>query len=122
MWRVKGRSPSRDSLDGFARSLYSSIPVESIVGDPINEQNLTVCYYEGYRESEEPFDHTLSYWENLFARAIFFILYEHAVFLFVWLVCWIIPDQPKSLKDKIKRENYLIQELLVRNRNGLKED
>ena len=32
--------------------------------------------YEGYRESNEPFDHTLSYWENLFARSIFLILYE----------------------------------------------
>jgi len=124
MWQLKGRAPGPDDpLDGYAASLYSAFNINELANNGTDiPDNLTQCYYEGQRDSTFPYELKITYWEDLFARALFFVIYEHAVLFCVWLLCWIIPDRPKSLMDKIKRENYLIHELMVRNRKAGKID
>lgn len=39
------------------------------------------------------------------------------VLLFVIFAVFIIPDVPSDLKQKIKREKYLIQEIMLRSRD-----
>ena len=69
---------------------------------------------------------TIDYWSDRYARVLFFILYEveaakiisiyliiqHAVFLTVWLIVWLIPNKPQSLKNMIKQEEYIVQTIL----------
>ena len=77
-------------LSGFAASTFSTFNVndfEENVG-PRSEvltgsqfENVTQCAYIGHRQRFEQdgqvsYEPTMSFWENIFARAIFFIVFE----------------------------------------------
>ena len=99
--------------------------------------------YIDYRSESPEYAKTASYWENIFARAIFFIIFEvsllqtvcnpslqqlfkiesncnfqHCVLIYVWIVAKLIPDEPGDLKENIKREKYLITEIMVKSRTN----
>ncbi|CAG5106103.1 Oidioi.mRNA.OKI2018_I69.chr1.g2683.t2.cds [Oikopleura dioica] len=110
VYAAMGKSENEDlPLAGFARSIYSvyQIPDDFVGGNP---ENYTECHYEGYRD--ENLEPTIDYWSDRYARVLFFILYEHAVFLTVWLIVWLIPNKPQSLKNMIKQEEYIVQTIL----------
>jgi hypothetical protein len=52
---------------------------------------------------------------------MFFVIFEHLVLVYVWLIQWLIPDEPKALKEKIKRENHIIAEILVKTRPAIEK-
>uniref|UniRef100_A0A3B3RBH5 Anoctamin n=1 Tax=Paramormyrops kingsleyae TaxID=1676925 RepID=A0A3B3RBH5_9TELE len=73
------------------------------------------CRYRDYRaspESEEPYAYTLQFWHVLAARLAFIIVFEHLVFTIKNLIAYLIPDLPKDLRDRMRREKYLIQEMM----------
>ena len=99
--------------------------------------------YIDYRSESPEYEKTAAYWENIFARAIFFIIFEvsllqtfynpslqqlfkikfkcnfqHCVLIYVWIVAKLIPDEPGDLKENIKREKYLITEIMVKSRTN----
>jgi len=88
--------------------------------------------YIDYRSESPDYEKTAAYWENIFARAIFFIIFEvsflhfvqsecnfqHCVLIYVWIVAKLIPDEPGDLKENIKREKYLITEIMVKSRTN----
>ena len=81
---------NEESMSGFAASTFSTFNVndfEANVG-PSSEvltgskfENVTQCAYIGHRQRFEQdgqvsYEPTMSFWENIFARAIFFIVFE----------------------------------------------
>ncbi|XP_067855317.1 anoctamin-4-like isoform X2 [Heptranchias perlo] len=76
---------------------------------------VTECRYRDYREpphSKEPYAYTLQFWHVLAARLAFIIVFEHLVFSIKNLIAYLIPDLPKNLRDRMRREKYLIQEMM----------
>ncbi|MBN3321994.1 ANO4 protein, partial [Atractosteus spatula] len=73
------------------------------------------CRYRDYREppnSKQPYTYTLQFWHVLAARLAFIIVFEHLVFTIKNLISYLIPDLPKDLRDRMRREKYLIQEMM----------
>ncbi|XP_062913667.1 anoctamin-4-like isoform X3 [Mobula hypostoma] len=73
------------------------------------------CRYRDYREppnSKQPYAYTIQFWHVLAARLAFIIVFEHLVFSIKTLIAYMIPDLPKNLRDRMRREKYLIQEMM----------
>ncbi|XP_040200254.1 anoctamin-4 isoform X1 [Rana temporaria] len=73
------------------------------------------CRYRDYRgppHGPEPYAYTLQFWHVLAARLAFIIVFEHLVFCIKNLISYLIPDLPKDLRDRMRREKYLIQEMM----------
>ncbi|XP_068128907.1 anoctamin-4 isoform X2 [Hyperolius riggenbachi] len=73
------------------------------------------CRYRDYRDpphAPEPYAYTLQFWHVLAARLAFIIVFEHLVFCIKNLISYLIPDLPKDLRDRMRREKYLIQEMM----------
>ncbi|XP_069760569.1 anoctamin-4-like isoform X3 [Narcine bancroftii] len=71
--------------------------------------------YRDYREppnSKHPYTYTIQFWHVLAARLAFIIVFEHLVFSIKTLIAYMIPDLPKNLRDRMRREKYLIQEMM----------
>ncbi|KAF7248460.1 Anoctamin-4, partial [Varanus komodoensis] len=71
--------------------------------------------YRDYRDpphSPVPYGYTLQFWHVLAARLAFIIVFEHLVFSIKHLISYLIPDLPKDLRDRMRREKYLIQEMM----------
>lgn len=73
------------------------------------------CRYRDYRGppwSSKPYEFTLQYWHILAARLAFIIVFEHLVFGIKSFIAYLIPDVPKGLHERIRREKYLVQEMM----------
>ncbi|XP_037109413.1 anoctamin-5 isoform X2 [Syngnathus acus] len=77
--------------------------------------SITTCRYPDYRYPPghvDQYTHTLQYWHIFAAKLLFIIVMEHVVFFVKFFLAWMIPDVPADVKDRIKRERYLVQEYL----------
>ncbi|XP_067422321.1 anoctamin-7-like isoform X2 [Emydura macquarii macquarii] len=79
--------------------------------------NHTMCRYTAFRDASG--NYTLFYWKLLAVRLGFIIAFEHVVFFFLRLIDWMVPDVPRSLELKIKRERYLAKQALADNQDVL---
>ncbi|XP_007497248.1 anoctamin-3 isoform X2 [Monodelphis domestica] len=73
------------------------------------------CRYRDYRAppwSSNPYELTLQFWHVLAARLAFIIVFEHLVFGIKSFIAYLIPDMPKDLSDRVRREKYLVQEMM----------
>ncbi|KAM9570381.1 anoctamin-4-like isoform 3-T4 [Salvelinus alpinus] len=80
-----------------------------------SEERSRYCRYRDYRASPwspVPYDFTLQFWHVLAARLAFIIVFEHLVFGIKSFIAYLIPDMPKSLCDRMRREKYLMQEMM----------
>ncbi|CAF4830476.1 unnamed protein product [Rotaria sp. Silwood1] len=72
--------------------------------------NLTICRYRDFRESNESnYSHTSIYWNVLAARLAFIIVFEHVIFFIIYIMEWLVPDIPKKIQNKIDHERYIDQ-------------
>ncbi|XP_077328399.1 anoctamin-4 isoform X2 [Lithobates pipiens] len=81
----------------------------------VNGAHVKYCRYRDYRgppHGPEPYAYTLQFWHVLAARLAFIIVFEHLVFCIKNLISYLIPDLPKDLRDRMRREKYLIQEMM----------
>ncbi|CAN8022420.1 unnamed protein product [Ixodes persulcatus] len=72
------------------------------------------CRYLDYREppgGPSQYQLTLTYWHIFAARLFFVVVFEHVVFSITGLVAAIIPDVPRSVQQRIKREQIVSQEV-----------
>ena len=53
------------------------------------------------------------YWEILAIKFAFVVVFENVVLLTKSCVAWIIPDNPKKLKEQMKREQTITQSLIL---------
>ncbi|XP_019712528.1 anoctamin-3 isoform X2 [Hippocampus comes] len=98
-----------------------------------NSSESEYCRYRDYRAppwSKVPYEFTLQFWHVLAARLAFIIVFEHLVFGIKSFIAYLIPDMPKDLCDRMRREKYLMQEMMYeaelehlqkeRKKNGLR--
>lgn len=76
--------------------------------------NLTTCRYHDFRQSEAPYSRTSMYWIILASRLGFVVLFENVVAVVMILVRWCIPDMPQDLRDQIRREAYITNEIIIK--------
>lgn len=70
------------------------------------------CRYPGYHEPHSPYAVTKQYWHVIAARLAFVFVFQYVVYACTKFVAWLVPDRPKLLELKIKREEFLAKESL----------
>uniref|UniRef100_A0A8C5RD56 Anoctamin n=1 Tax=Laticauda laticaudata TaxID=8630 RepID=A0A8C5RD56_LATLA len=103
------------SLSLFLVSDFEHHSEPSSNGSELSDASLKYCRYRDYRDpphSPVPYGYTLQFWHVLAARLAFIIVFEHLVFCIKHLISYLIPDLPKDLRDRMRREKYLIQEMM----------
>uniref|UniRef100_A0A8D0SWR6 Anoctamin n=1 Tax=Sus scrofa TaxID=9823 RepID=A0A8D0SWR6_PIG len=82
---------------------------------PSEKRDFTTCRYRDYRnppDHEDKYFHNMQYWHVLAAKMTFIIIMEHVVFLMKFLLAWMIPDVPKDVLERIKREKLMTVKIL----------
>lgn len=80
-------------------------------------KNVTECYYQDFRY---PYDHPMKYqrttefWNITAARLLFVLVFENTVAIVMLLVRWLIPDVSSELRDQIRREAYITNEIIIK--------
>ncbi|ELW71575.1 Anoctamin-4 [Tupaia chinensis] len=103
------------SLSVFRISDFENRSEPESDGSEFSGTPLKYCRYRDYRDpphSLMPYGYTLQFWHVLAARLAFIIVFEHLVFCIKHLISYLIPDLPKDLRDRMRREKYLIQEMM----------
>ncbi|XP_033619755.1 anoctamin-4 isoform X2 [Fukomys damarensis] len=103
------------SLSVFRISDFENRSEPESDGSEFSGTPLKYCRYRDYRDSPHalvPYGYTLQFWHVLAARLAFIIVFEHLVFCIKHLISYLIPDLPKDLRDRMRREKYLIQEMM----------
>lgn len=75
------------------------------------------CRYPDYREppgTDKQYERTYLYWYILAARLGFVLLFENFVAIVMIFVRWAIPDMSGKLRDKIRREAYITNEIIIK--------
>ncbi|KAH7938586.1 hypothetical protein HPB51_028897 [Rhipicephalus microplus] len=110
------------SLHGFVNFTLSSFDTSDFDNDTRPDKAtldgvvVRECRYKGYREppgSEKEYELTATYWYIFAARLIFVVVFEHVVFFVKWLVAALIPDVPRSVQQRIRREQIVEQNLIA---------
>uniref|UniRef100_A0A2K6G389 Anoctamin n=1 Tax=Propithecus coquereli TaxID=379532 RepID=A0A2K6G389_PROCO len=82
---------------------------------PWENRDFTTCRYRDYRyppDHEKKYFHNMQFWHVLAAKMTFIIVIEHVVFLVKFLLAWMIPDVPKDVVERIKREKLMTVKIL----------
>ncbi|CAH3023696.1 unnamed protein product [Porites evermanni] len=105
-----------NSLSYFNVSDWDTL---NLTGEPddkyaYQELNYTMdfCRYPGYHEPHAPYAVTKEYWHVIAARLAFVFVFQYVVYACTKFVAWLVPDRPKLLELKIKREEFLAKESL----------
>ncbi|KAL4642129.1 anoctamin-5-like [Arapaima gigas] len=112
------------TMEGYISNSLSIFNISDFPPNSTSRQNMklpwfnnstTICRYRDYRfppGHENQYAHSLQFWHILAAKLSFIIIMEHVVFTVKFFVAWMIPDVPEDVKERIKRERYLIQKEL----------
>ncbi|XP_057372131.1 anoctamin-7-like isoform X1 [Daphnia carinata] len=89
------------SMDGYVNFTLAISPKGSMI-EP--------CYYRSFRDEDGNL--TAFYWKLLVVRLAFVVIFEHFVFGVCRLIDAVVPDVPKTLAIKMKRDRYLAKQIL----------
>lgn len=114
---------SRDhTLRGFVNFTMSAFDTSDF-DDETRPENATLdgivvreCRYLDYREppgSKQEYQLTLTYWHIFAARLFFVVVFEHVVFFITSVVAALIPDVPRSVQQRIRREQIVAQDIIA---------
>ncbi|CAH1155880.1 unnamed protein product [Phaedon cochleariae] len=96
----------------------SDFPIESAPVSP--SINVTVCRYAEYRnpynhpDPAQKYKRPIIYWHILAARLAFIVVYQNLVSFVMTAVEWLIPDISRKLNDRMKREAYRTNEIIIK--------
>ncbi|XP_018606828.2 anoctamin-6 isoform X3 [Scleropages formosus] len=109
------------TMEGYINGSLSVFDIRnfSTESEPLTKpywfQNITTCRYRDFRYPPGhpwEYQHNIYYWHVIAAKLAFIIVLEHVVYLTKFILCYMIPDVPLAVKEKIKREKYLTQVIL----------
>lgn len=83
---------------------------------PPTSNTTTVCRYPDYRlppGNPDQYKYAPIFWHILAARLAFVVVFENVVCVIIMFIKWIIPDMSFRLKEQIRREAYVTNELIV---------
>lgn len=104
------------SLEGYLNHSLAYMDTKDLDLTLPPATSLKYCRYPDYREppwSPNKYDKTTMYWNVLVARLAFVVVFENVVVLVVLLVKWCVPDTPARLKEQIRREAYITNEIII---------
>ncbi|TRZ01780.1 hypothetical protein DNTS_025603 [Danionella cerebrum] len=102
------------SIQDFSNS---SKPREEIT--PAWFNNITTCRYRDFRNPPghyNQYEFSIYYWHVIAAKLAFMIVVEHIVYFTKFMLSYMIPDVPEALKEQIRRERFLTQDILHQTR------
>lgn len=67
----------------------------------------TYCLYSGYFDSSPPYKQNKHYWHVIAARLAFVFVFQFSVYVITNFIAWLVPDVPRILELKSKREKHL---------------
>ncbi|KAJ8687984.1 hypothetical protein QAD02_023779 [Eretmocerus hayati] len=110
------------TLEGFLEASLSKFNTSddalasSSNGYSIYYPNNTICLYPDYREppeSKDKYKYKELFWYILAARLAFVVLFENLVAGVIIAVQWCIPDMSPKLRNRIRREAYVTNEIII---------
>lgn len=114
------------SLEGylnFTLSYFDPADFEGFPGSSGSGQGQMVkvvgrCRYYDFRHppeaGAEAYEKTSAYWVVLAARLAFVVIFQNFVGLSVMAIRWMIPSVSRDLRDRIRRESYLTNEIIIK--------
>ncbi|XP_007955105.1 anoctamin-5 [Orycteropus afer afer] len=101
-----------DPLRGYINNSLSVFLIADFTNRtaPTEKRDILTCRYRDYRyppEHELKYSPNMQFWHVLAAKMTFIIVMEHVVFLVKFLLAWMIPDVPKEVIERIKREKLM---------------
>ncbi|XP_076445347.1 anoctamin-1-like isoform X2 [Babylonia areolata] len=79
--------------------------------------NIQECRYRDFRnppDHENKYEYSDVYWHVLTARLAFVVVFENVVVVVTSMIAWLIPDVPALLKEQIRREAYITNDIILR--------
>ncbi|XP_061708885.1 anoctamin-1 isoform X3 [Cydia pomonella] len=106
------------SLENYVNHTLADFNVTVLEHVPPNARdsyNETTCSFPGYWHSGDDHNYERSnlYWHNMGARLAFVVVFENVVALVMIIVRWAIPDMSGDLRDRIRREAYVINSFIL---------
>lgn len=83
----------------------------------VTTYNATICRYPDFREppwSPNAYEKSSMYWLILAAKLGFVVVFENLVAVVMIFVRWCIPDMAHELRDQIRREAYITNEIIIK--------
>ncbi|KAJ8915650.1 hypothetical protein NQ315_003434 [Exocentrus adspersus] len=107
------------TLDNYLNSSLSYFNTSDFFNETRHhEWNSTeICRYPDYRElprTPNEYQTTAMFWKILTARLAFVVIFENVVVFVMIIVKWCIPDVPEKLRDQIRREAYITNEIIIK--------
>ena len=65
--------------------------------------------YPGYFDMNPPYKQNKHYWHVIAARLAFVFVFQFSVYLITNFIAWAVPDVPKDLDLKVRREKHLVK-------------
>nr|XP_020455350.1 anoctamin-6 isoform X2 [Monopterus albus] len=105
------------TMQGYINSSLSIFNTSDFSDDskPLESYNITTCRYRDFRYppgDPRQYEYNTYYWHVNAAKMAFIIVVEHIVYFTKFVLSYIIPDVPYTVKEQIKREKYLTQVIL----------
>lgn len=105
----------------FNTSDFATPPTEHFLasqGDLPGKEYVEICRYKDFRNPPDGDDRgyrrSTEFWHILAARLAFVVIFENAVVVVTSLIAWLIPDVPAVLKEQIRREAYITNEIVLK--------
>lgn len=80
--------------------------------------NVSSCRYPEYRNPPDhpdlPYKRPTIYWHILAVRLAFIVVFQNVVGLLTMTVQWCLSEKPRKLRERIKREAFLTEELIIK--------
>lgn len=116
-WKVS----STGTLDGFVDFSLSYFDVKDYDegvrhGNTSGLLGAQYCRYTDHRTPpwvENQYKRTSQYWEILVWKFAFVLFFENVIAFLMTLIRWIIPDVPKTIREKIREDNRLTNEIII---------
>lgn len=84
--------------------------------EPHFNQDVDLCRYRDFRNPPwEPkaYEYSEAHWHVLAARFAFVVVFENFIVVLTSLIAWMIPDVPAKVKNQIRREAYISNEIVI---------
>uniref|UniRef100_A0A4W6CL04 Anoctamin n=1 Tax=Lates calcarifer TaxID=8187 RepID=A0A4W6CL04_LATCA len=114
-----GNHPN-NTMEGYINSSLSIFNTSDFSDFSKPEQSnssliISTCRYRDFRfppGHPRQYEYNGYYWHVIAAKVAFIIVVEHIVYFLKFVLSYVIPDVPYSVKEQIKREKYLTQVIL----------
>lgn len=116
-------SPKKGSLDGYvdwALARFDTSEFQNNTEPDVEfspHKNVKECRYQDFRHPPghpNEYERTVVFWNVMAARLIFVVIFENTVAIVMLLVRWLIPDVSGKLRDQIRREAYITNEIIIK--------